>query len=293
MTQQITVGLDGSPESRAAADWAAREAGHRGLSVHLVHAWLLEPLTTPPTRDTAWSQKLLDEAAAELTERHPGVTVTTGPVSATATVGLLEQEDNSEMIVLGSRGRGALVGFLVGSIGLRVLARAKKPVVLVREEEARAAATAGSEIVVGVEDLDGPAAAPLDFAFSTAKTRGDTVRAVHALHHRDRSGRLEEEIARVRGGHDDDKSLADALSQAKEQLSAALAPWRERYPDVQVTEDVRPGNAAEVLLTGASEAALVTVGRRTERPALSPRIGSVAHAVLHHSAAPVAVIAYS
>ncbi len=39
MPRTVTVGLDGSPESRAAADWAAREAKLRGLPLKLVNVW--------------------------------------------------------------------------------------------------------------------------------------------------------------------------------------------------------------------------------------------------------------
>ncbi|MFD8653846.1 universal stress protein, partial [Streptomyces mirabilis] len=45
MPRTVTVGLDGSPESRAAADWAAREAKLRGLPLKLVNVW--EPVPEP------------------------------------------------------------------------------------------------------------------------------------------------------------------------------------------------------------------------------------------------------
>lgn len=45
MPRTVTVGLDGSPESRVAADWAAREAKLRGLPLKLVNVW--EPAPTP------------------------------------------------------------------------------------------------------------------------------------------------------------------------------------------------------------------------------------------------------
>ena len=45
MLRTITVGLDGSRESRAAAEWAAREAGLRGLPLKIVHVW--EPVPEP------------------------------------------------------------------------------------------------------------------------------------------------------------------------------------------------------------------------------------------------------
>lgn len=44
MKKAVAVGVDGSPESLAAADWAAREAVLRGLPLRIVHA--LE-LSTP------------------------------------------------------------------------------------------------------------------------------------------------------------------------------------------------------------------------------------------------------
>nr|WP_256362625.1 universal stress protein [Streptomyces sp. TRM70350] len=45
MTRTIIVGLDGSPESRAAAEWAAREAKLRCLPLKLLHVW--EPVPEP------------------------------------------------------------------------------------------------------------------------------------------------------------------------------------------------------------------------------------------------------
>ena len=45
----------------------------------------------------------------------------------------------------------------------------------------------------------------------------------------------------------------------------------------------------DVLVHSAADADLVIVGRRLRRAPLRAHIGPVAHAVMHHSAAPVAV----
>ncbi|WP_426570252.1 universal stress protein [Streptomyces canus] len=45
MIRGVVVGLDGSADSRAAAEWAAREAKRRFLPLELVHVW--EPVPAP------------------------------------------------------------------------------------------------------------------------------------------------------------------------------------------------------------------------------------------------------
>lgn len=70
MPHHVTVGLDGSPESSAAAEWAAREALLRGVPLRLVHAdeWPVSatiPVTGPDVK-RRWADELLTAAAEEL-----------------------------------------------------------------------------------------------------------------------------------------------------------------------------------------------------------------------------------
>nr|WP_306187430.1 universal stress protein [Streptomyces sp. MK5] len=68
MPRTVTVGLDGSPESRAAAEWAAREAQLLRLPVKLVH--VREPVSEPMAlvqllgaeAHEHWSEKMCHEA---------------------------------------------------------------------------------------------------------------------------------------------------------------------------------------------------------------------------------------
>ncbi|MFI9749530.1 universal stress protein [Streptomyces collinus] len=287
MIRSIAVGLDGSPESLAAADWAAREAQRRDLPLHLVHAWIWQPHDVPVTQDLEtqkdWALRILRETEEELRGRHPELTVGSEQVSGTAAEVLLGQAEKARILVLGSSGHGAIAGFLLGSVGQQVLARANSPVVMVRANARSAAKQDAGEVVVGLDDLGGTAAPMLDFAFGAAAARRAPLRAVHApslpplYGYGPAVGRLASQEGGITG-------------QAEEALSDALRPWREKYPQVPVAHTVDLTRPSGVMLRAAAQAGLVVVGRRVHRPALGMRIGPVAHAVLHQAAAPVAVV---
>ncbi|MFJ1654838.1 universal stress protein [Streptomyces sp. NPDC088337] len=287
MTRPITVGVDGSEESLAALAWAAREAERRGLPLRVVRAWRHEvhDAFDVGDRDTqqAWVRESVAEAARTVTERHPGLDVTADALEDDPVPALLGAAAESETLVLGSRGRGVLVGFLVGSVGQQVIAGTERPVLLVRAGDRPAAEAAGREVVVGQQGAPEDSAAALEFAFTTAAARGAGVRAVRAwtlppvFAYSPGSLRLLDEA----GGLEPYERKA---------LGAALQPWRERFPDVPVVEHVEMGSAGQVLLAAAENAQLLVVGRRARRTAVGARIGSVASGMLHHAGCPVAVV---
>jgi nucleotide-binding universal stress UspA family protein len=132
------VGLDGSPESLAAARWAADEAEKRKLTLRLLHAW---PLLAPePTRVPAgvvqnyWAKRLVRTARAELQARHPGLPIVGNLVADDAQNAPLQASSESEMTVLGSRGLERVESYFLGDVSMPVVARAERPVVLVRAE---------------------------------------------------------------------------------------------------------------------------------------------------------------
>ena len=141
MSRTIMVGLDGSSESRAAAEWAAREAKLRRLPVRLIHVW--EPVPDPlaqapllgPETMQHWGEQLPRETAEGLRSRHPGVDVTTVHVEGRPADALVGAAEDADLLVLGSRGMSGVGGFMVGSVGQAVVARTDVPVVLVRAGE--------------------------------------------------------------------------------------------------------------------------------------------------------------
>lgn len=185
MTRPITAGVDGSPESAAAAAWAAREAVRRELPLRLVHVGEPAPdslaLAADESALTQWAGDLLADVEHEIAERHPGLAVTTDVLDGDgAAESLLAAAHDGESLVLGSRGHGVIVGFIVGSVGQQVIAKAERPVVLVRADDVAPAEASGRDVIVGQEGEPEDSAAAMEFAFTTAQARGVAVRAVRA-----------------------------------------------------------------------------------------------------------------
>jgi nucleotide-binding universal stress UspA family protein len=290
MPRTVTVGLDGSSESRAAADWAAREAKLRGLPLKLVNVW--EPVPEPiaqapllgPETHQHWSERIPREAAEELRAAHPEVDVLIEHVTGRPAEVLTDAAKDAEPLVLGSRGLSGVGGFIVGSVGLAVVAHAERPVVLVRAE----GDTSGTDsdvplsrpVVLGL-DTRAPDDTLIGFAFEAALLRGTSLRVVQGW---DAPPYI------VHGMAPDFELNAQIAAEQGAALTEALRPWKRKFPDLQIVEDSLSGKAADHLVDASSEASLVVVGRRIRRAALGAHIGPVTHAVLHHATAPVAVV---
>ncbi|MFI6010053.1 universal stress protein [Streptomyces sp. NPDC051243] len=286
MQPVVTVGLDGSPESLAAARWAADEAEKRKLTLRLLHAWPLlapEPTRVPSEVDqNYWAKRLVHTARAELQARHPGLSIVGNLVADDAQNALLQAASESEMIVLGSRGLEPFESYFLGDVSMPVVARAERPVVLVRAEtHEEAPSPAPARRVVVALKLHGSSDDLLDFSFHTAAARGVPLLAVH--------GRSVPLHARVPWGVDHDVT-EEMTRDAQKQLSNALRPWRGKYPHVEVAESIRLENPSKAVVRAAEDAALLIVGRRAHRHGLPPHLGPVAQAAIHHGACPVAVV---
>jgi nucleotide-binding universal stress UspA family protein len=293
MTRPITAGIDGSQESLAALAWAAREAVRRGLALRVVHAWRVQSPEVVETgiagvadSQAEWVHRAVTEAVGTVTERHPDLEVTTDVVEGPVVDTLVAAAAGAELLVLGSRGHGPIVGFLLGSVGQQVIAEATRPVVLVRAGDQPSVEAAGREIVVGQQGDPEDSAAVLRFAFDAAAARGATVRVVRAW-------TLPPVFAYSPGSLKLLDEAGGLEPYEKKALAAAVRPWRERFPDVPVEEHVEMGSAGQVLLSVAGTAQLMIVGRRAHRTAVGARIGSVAHGVLHHADCPVAVVPHA
>ncbi|MCW7944390.1 stress protein [Streptomyces hygroscopicus] len=297
MLPPIIVGVDGSAESLAAVEWAAREATRRDRPLRMVHAWNRRPrrqddeLTNAAQRHLA--RRVLRKAEERVSGAVPGVRLIDEQVEGPATAALLKASEQAELLVLGSRGLSGFTGFLVGSVALGAVAKATCPVVLVRAgEEAEdehfpaddgtpSTRTGYRDVVLGI-DLDDPCDEVIEFAFEAARLRHTRLQVVYAW-------QAPSAISLGPG----DIGLVDEPQQAEEWqefLSAVLRMWRDKYPETEVLETVVEGKASTALVRAASAASLLVVGRRlAERPTV-PRLGPVAHDAAHHVGCPLAVV---
>ncbi|MEU9125009.1 universal stress protein [Streptomyces sp. NPDC048506] len=145
-------------------------------------------------------------------------------------------------------------------------------------------ATLFRPVVLGL-DLSRPCHDVIGFAFDAAALRTAPLRVVHGWN---------SPAYFAYGAAVDPSWQADMRAQESDALRAALRPWREKYPGIDVIEQSVVGQPAHHLVEAGSDAGLLVIGRRSHRSrAAYPLIGHVAHAVLHHCPAPVAVVPHT
>jgi nucleotide-binding universal stress UspA family protein len=282
-TAPVVVGVDGSSHQQKVIDWAASEARLRRRPLRLVHAfdWALLGMSYT-ARPYGVVQEELQANAARILERSlaiarhiaPDLDIDGRVVDGSPTAVLRDASRSAAVVVVGHRGRGGFAGLLLGSVAAQVAAHAACPVVVAREPD-----RAADRVVVGVDGSPLSDAA-LGFAFEEASLRGLGLTAVHAW---SEPAVADATLPLV-------YDLGDLRDRAARLLSESLAGWREKYPDVDVLSQIVRGRPARVLVEAAAGAALLVVGSRGRGGFTGLLLGSVSNAVLHHAAAPVAIV---
>ena len=141
----IVVGVDGSPNSERALDWAMKQAAavRAPLTVIAVHEvpksyWGGIPVVGPP--DAALLDSLR-QAAEEMTQRAASrlgdarpASVTVHAVNGFVVKELVDASHDADLVVVGSRGGSGFARLLAGSVSSEVVQHSECPVVIVPHE---------------------------------------------------------------------------------------------------------------------------------------------------------------
>lgn len=282
----LVVGADGSQPSLKAVEWAADEAALRGLPLRVVYASLWEryegiaPACDPgKPSEQVMAENIVAGAARRAQARQPGLEISTQVLSQEPEYALVREGRGASALVVGTRGRGGIADTLLGSVSLSVAAHADCPVIVLRgDHDDQAVRGTRGHVVVGVGDCPEHRAA-VRFALDEARRRRVPLEAVHAWRRH-----AHETISRPRP---DDEPGRPYEERAAEVLDRAL---REGPADVEVHRYTVEGHARRVLLDASRGADLLVVGAARRGEPFGIQLGRVAHAVLHHSACPVAVV---
>ncbi len=281
MAGSVVVGVDTSATGREALRFALSEARLRRAVLTVVHAWTVPPLTTTgvamfPAYELM--EEELQQAAADAIDADlervgkatEGVELERLAVQGDTAGALVELSADADLLVLGSRGRGALAGAVLGSVSRACLQHASCPVAVVHV----AHHGEPTRIVVGVDGSDGADAA-LEWAFAEARVRGSGVHAVAAYHEPwGLSGGLVANPGAV-------LELRNALVEEAEQR---LEDVRRSAPeDVPLTVEAVFGPAGPALVSAAADADVLVVGSRGRGGFASLVLGSVSQYCAAHA----------
>jgi nucleotide-binding universal stress UspA family protein len=282
----IIVGIDGSPESDAAVNWAAHDAAIRGLPLTVVHVespaaatWSQAPvLEESPEEQQADGRSLLAHASGSAHDKTPHAARLhiTGELlsSSTPVPTLVDQSKDAELIVVGSRGRGALSRSILGSVSAGLIRHAHCPVALIRHDDPELPDPAEAPVLVGIDGSTSDLATAI--AFEEASLRNVDLIALHAWNDIDMN---------AIPGYD----WSPTTAKEGHLLAEALAGWQERYPDVSVQNRLVSDRAAHALVDASQSAQLVVVGSHGSGALAGMLLGSVSNAVVQAVQRPVIV----
>ncbi|MEZ5380624.1 MAG: universal stress protein [Microthrixaceae bacterium] len=281
---KIVVGVDGSEASEDALRFAFGESMALGADLVAVTVWevpvMAAAYVAPAEVDEAmgpWMDTFVDKVLGP-----NGASVTKAPASGSAAAELLRAAEDADAMVMGTSGRGALSGVIMGSVSHQVANHAPCPLTVVPAGSNDGDGPGPGPAVVGV-DGSANAGSALRWAAERAARVGVPLRIVMAwrgepagwLPRRDEAGALptDEELQ----------------SQAREMLAEVVDSVE--LPGGLVTElVVGEGAPASVLRDAAEDASMLVLGARGRGGFMGLLLGSVTSHMLSDVFCPMTVV---
>jgi len=286
----IIVGVDGSVDSDRALRWGADEASRERRPLVVVTAagidqvaavtWARAGTYDVPVEDLiAETRTVAEDAAAEIQRLRPGLRVTAHATTSDPREALVQLSHHARVVVVGSRGRGAVRSRLLGSVSASVVRHAHSPLVVCRPDSP---GIVRKGVLVGVAGTaeEQPV---LDFAFHHASMRSLPLTIRHSFH---------DVLAEVNGAH-----LVPARDELLEEerllLAESVAGYQEKYPEVTVDVELARGFARETLSADSEHWNLIVIGQHPTDSVGRMLAATVATAVIEHARTTVAVVPVS
>lgn len=282
MSARWIVGIDGSPASRVALDWALQHASGRGahlVAVHAHHAPAAARLRatvsggTPPPSDAgslAWHE--LDVA---ITDRVEGLDVERRVVAGAPARALVTTGGEGQLLVVGRHGAGGTWHRAVGSVSRSCVNHSTVPVAVIPADWEPAPTR---RIVVGFDGSE-PATAALRWALEFADHDADHDAEVRAIAAIEVAPWLDDDLIASRLGEE---------LQAEEARLRALLDVAD--PDGRAVHEVVVHGARPALARAAEHADLVVVGTRGAGRVAQALLGSVSTWMLDVGTRPLVVV---
>lgn len=289
---QIVVGVDGSAGAQRALRWAAAEAQRRNVRLLIGYSGDAEPRPGSDVEEPGLvGRGVLADSAAVVFEDGFDCEIRTVSRCQPAVPFLLDLGRQADLVVVGAHGSAGETGGSLGSVAYRVAAHADCPVAVVGQEPWMATAATGVEVgsrqrrQLSVGVTASPRGLPaIELAFAEAALRNVALNAVHSWAEFDRT-----ELA---GTAELYLGADEFRRRQQDRLSALLAPFRERYPEVAVKLALTDAPVWVSLAEASAESSLLVLGCRHRNSHLASRLGPTTTRLIHVAKCPVVVVGH-
>jgi len=292
-SRDVVVATDGSPASDAAVDWAANEAAARNATLVIVTACppvevlassaasasvalMSSVLDTAQMRHKEYHE-IVAHAADRARKLHPDLDLRTEVFDGDPRRALELHEHQAAIVVVGSRGLGAVKTVLLGSISFWATRHLNVPVAVIRPGD-NERLTAPTGVAVGVTS-DANSEATLRAAFALASRRGAALTIANAYWDAETPGRG----WKVMNLAEVDAHRYRAVTELAEQIG-------KDYPGVVFRVMFARGRVDNFLATLGHTHETLVIGRRTSTVLDFVGLGTLASFVVEHAVGATVII---
>jgi len=276
--KRVLFPTDFSPHANAALPHAINLAALQGGELHLLHVVVLHSATAPPLEEFSGEKEAREALDGLQTGESRVVHAVRRAVAASPAILEYAEENDIDVIVMGSHGRRGFRRLLLGSVAEEVIRAGHWPVMTVRHDTGGASGNPNFARILAPVDFSAQSAAGVEVAADLA---GRFAAELHLLHVIDVPVMPEFYGPVVTPGVDVKEATDRAATRMGEIVGALGA-------DLSIRTDIRVGGAVhEILEAAEKDIDLIVVPTHGYSGWDRALLGSVAEGVLRRAHCPV------